>query len=142
MKFPEYKHVELEQQIVQYWQSNKILEKLRAKNKKKPKFYFLQGPPYTSGRVHLGTAWNMALKDMLLRYKRMQGLNVWDRMGYDMHGLPTEQKVMAKLNLKTKEDIEKFGLKKFTEECEKFCTEMMQQMKELNEAAKKRKSPF
>ncbi|MEK6901031.1 MAG: class I tRNA ligase family protein, partial [Nanoarchaeota archaeon] len=128
MKFPEYKHVELEQQIVQYWQSNKILEKLRAKNKKKPKFYFLQGPPYTSGRVHLGTAWNMALKDMLLRYKRMQGLNVWDRMGYDMHGLPTEQKVMAKLNLKTKEDIEKFGLKKFTEECEKFCTEMMQQM--------------
>lgn len=113
-----------------YWNKKKIVEKKRKKNKDGPKFYFLEGPPYTSGYIHLGHAWNMALKDMVLRYKRMQGFNVWDRMGYDMHGLPTEQKVMAKLNLKDKEDIEKFGLKKFQRECRKFCLEMMEKMNE------------
>src|SRR3989344_5075237 len=70
----------------------------------------------------------MALKDLVLRYKRMRGFNVWDRMGYDMHGLPTEQKTMAKLNLKNKEEIEKFGVKKFAKECRLFCTEMMGKM--------------
>ncbi len=130
MLFPTYNPQELEPQILEYWQKKKILEKLRAKNKKGPKFYFLEGPPYTSGHIHLGHAWNMALKDMVLRYKRMRGFNVWDRMGYDMHGLPTEQKVMAKLNLKNKEEIAQFGLKKFQQECRKFCTEMMEKMNE------------
>ena len=128
MCFPDYKPQEFEPAILEFWQKHKTLEKLRKKNEKGPKFYFLEGPPYTSGRVHLGTAWNMALKDMILRYKRMRGWKVWDRMGYDMHGLPTEQKVMAKLGLKDKEDIEKYGVGKFTAECEKFCVEMMQQM--------------
>ncbi len=128
MLFPKYDHLSLEPAILEYWQNHKVLDKLRKKNKKKKKFYFLEGPPYTSGRVHLGTAWNIALKDMVLRYKRMQGFNVWDRMGYDMHGLPTEQKVMKKLELGNKQDILQFGLKKFTQECERFCKEMMKTM--------------
>ncbi|HLC51750.1 MAG TPA: isoleucine--tRNA ligase, partial [Candidatus Nanoarchaeia archaeon] len=101
---------------------------LRKNNQSGKKFYFLEGPPYTSGNIHLGHAWNMGLKDIILRYKRAQGFNVWDRMGYDMHGLPTEQKVMAKFNLKNKEDIGKFGLPKFMKECFNFCTEMMIKM--------------
>ena len=128
MKFPSYKHAEIEPEILSYWDNNKTVEFLREKNKDGKKFYFLEGPPYTSGHIHLGHAWNMALKDIVLRYKRMRGYNVWDRMGYDMHGLPTEQKTMTKLGLENKEDILKFGLKKFMIECEKFCTEMMQKM--------------
>ncbi len=130
MRFPDYIPPELEPQILEYWKKNKVVEKLRTRNKKGKKFYFLEGPPYTSGHIHLGHAWNMALKDMVLRYKRALGFKVWDRMGYDMHGLPTEQKVMTKLNLKTKEDILAFGLKKFMQECEAFCTEMMFKMNE------------
>ena len=128
MKFPSYKPAEIEPEILSYWDNNKTVEFLREKNKDGKKFYFLEGPPYTSGHIHLGHAWNMALKDIVLRYKRMRGYNVWDRMGYDMHGLPTEQKTMQKLGLENKEDILKFGLKKFMIECEKFCTEMMQKM--------------
>lgn len=120
-----YQPQSIEEEILEFWKRKKILGKLRTKNEHGPKFYFLEGPPYTSGRVHLGTAWNMALKDIILRYKRSRGYHVWDRMGYDMHGLPTEQKVMATLNLKNKEDIETFGLKRFTDACEKFCQEMM-----------------
>lgn len=128
MLFPDYKPQEFELAILDLWHKNNTLAQLKQKNQNGPKFYFLEGPPYTSGRVHLGTAWNMALKDIILRYKRAQGFNVWDRMGYDMHGLPTEQKVMAKLNLKNKHDIEQYGLKKFTDECEQFCIDMMHTM--------------
>lgn len=128
--FTSYNPQELEPAILKYWQEQKITEKRRKKNLAGQKFYFLEGPPYTSGRVHIGTAWQTAMKDIVLRYKRMQNFNVWDRMGYDMHGLPTEQKVMIKLNLKNKEDIATYGVKKFTDECEKFCLEMMHKMNE------------
>jgi len=130
MKFLNYNHQKLEPEILKFWKENRITEVLRKKNRKGKKFYFLQGPPYTSGHIHLGHAWNMGLKDMVLRYKRMNGFNVWDRMGYDMHGLPTEQKTMAKLGLKNKDDIERFSVKKFMEECRKFCIEMMVKMDE------------
>ncbi len=128
MKFEKFEPSAIELSILEFWKNNQILENLRKRNKQGEKFYFLEGPPYTSGRIHLGHTWNMALKDMVLRYKRSQGLNVWDRMGYDMHGLPTEQKVMKKFSLTNKEDIEKFGVAKFAEECDSFCKEMMQHM--------------
>ncbi len=128
--FTSYNHKELESQVFDYWEKNRILGTLREKNKKGRPYYFLEGPPYTSGHIHLGHAWNTALKDIVLRYKRMRGYNVWDRMGYDMHGLPTEQKVMAKLNLKNKEGILAFGLQKFMGECHSFCTGMMEKMNE------------
>ena len=113
----------IEEEVLDFWKKNKIYQKSKDKNKGKKPFYFLQGPPYTSGRLHCGQAWNHALKDSILRYKRMKGLHVWDRAGYDMHGLPTESKVQKKLGLKTKEDIVKFGLNKFAKECMKFSVE-------------------
>lgn len=117
---PNYKALELEPEVIKFWESKKIYQKAKNKGKGKKKFYFLQGPPYTSGRLHMGHAWNSAMKDMILRYKRQRGLDVWDRGGYDMHGLPTELKVQALHKLNYKEDIEKFGLKKFADECMKF----------------------
>tara|TARA_Y100000310_G_scaffold242934_1_gene247218 strand:- start:13861 stop:16917 length:3057 start_codon:yes stop_codon:yes gene_type:complete len=130
MKFPTFNHAEIEPAILQFWQKNNTVPRLRQRNKNGEKFYFLEGPPYTSGRVHIGTAWQTSMKDIILRFKRMKGFKVWDRMGYDMHGLPTEQKVTKKFNLKNKDDIEKFGLKKFTHECTKWCEDMMAKMNE------------
>ncbi|MFQ5474906.1 MAG: class I tRNA ligase family protein, partial [Candidatus Nanoarchaeia archaeon] len=86
-----YEFKAIEEGILDFWLKNRIYEKARKKNKGKKQFYFLDGPPYTSGKVHIGTAWNKSLKDSILRYKRMQGFDVFDRAGYDMHGLPTEQ---------------------------------------------------
>ncbi|MBU0460282.1 MAG: isoleucine--tRNA ligase, partial [Nanoarchaeota archaeon] len=128
MRFENYNHAELEPSILEYWKYHKILEKLKEKNKTGKKFNFLQGPPYTSGKVHLGTAWNTVLKDMALRYKRFRGFKVWDRNGYDVHGLPTAHKVMAKHNLETKEAIEKFGVNKFMKECEAHALKMGEEM--------------
>lgn len=124
MKFINYQPQELEPEIEKFWQQKKINQKTRDRNKKGKKFYFLDGPPYTSGRLHLAHAWNYSLKDMAIRYKKMRGFNVWDRNGFDMHGLPTELKVAAKHHLKTKEEIIKFGLDRFTKECLEFSKEM------------------
>lgn len=107
----------VEEEVLAFWKKKKIYEKVKERNKGGKKFYFLQGPPYTSGKIHIGQAWNNSMKDMALRYKRMQGFDVWDRGGYDMHGLPTENAVQKKLELKSKEEIEEYGLDKFSKEC-------------------------
>ena len=121
---------QVEKEVLEFWEKNKIYEKVKKKNLKGKKFYFLQGPPYTSGKLHIGHAWNNSLKDIILRYKRMKGFNVWDRAGYDMHGLPTENAVQKKLGLKTKEEIERYGVDKFVKECMKFSVEHMEYMNE------------
>lgn len=113
----------VEEEILKFWNDKKIYEKVKKKNLKGKNFYFLQGPPYTSGRLHIGHAWNNSLKDIVLRYKRMQGMNVWDRAGYDMHGLPTENAVQKKLGIKDKLGIEDYGVEKFIQECKKFASE-------------------
>jgi len=110
----------IEEEVLKFWKENNIYERCRKKNAKGKKFYFLQGPPYTSGRLHIGHAWNNNMKDIAMRYFRMKGRNVWDRAGYDMHGLPTENAVQKKLNLNDKEAIIKYGIEKFSKECYNF----------------------
>ncbi|MBI2558075.1 isoleucine--tRNA ligase [Candidatus Woesearchaeota archaeon] len=123
-----YEATKLEPEIIDFWNKNRIYEKAKEKNAGKKKFYFLDGPPYTSGKVHLGTAWNKALKDSVLRYKRMQGFDVWDRAGYDMHGLPTEQAVEKNLGLKSKDEIPNYGIANFVNACREFAITNMVSM--------------
>ena len=125
-----YDALAIEEEIIAFWKKNKIYEKSKKKNKGKKSYYFLDGPPYTSGKVHVGTAWGKAMKDLVLRYKRMKGFDVWDRAGYDMHGLPTAHKIQEKYKLKDKEDIVKFGVSKFIRECESFSINNMKVMNE------------
>lgn len=113
----------IEEEMLKFWKDNKIYEKSKKKNEKGKKFYFLQGPPYTSGRLHIGHAWNNNMKDIAMRYFRLQGRNVWDRAGYDMHGLPTENKVQKELKLEDKKAIIDYGLDKFATACKKFSTD-------------------
>ena len=115
-----YDFKKTEEEILKYWEKNKIYDVFKKRNSKGKPFYFLQGPPYTSGYLHIGHAWNNSLKDMVMRYKRMQGFDVWDRAGYDMHGLPTARQVMKELKLDSKEEIEKYGVEKFVKKCMKY----------------------
>jgi|TARA_B100001964_G_scaffold233627_1_gene291168 isoleucyl-tRNA synthetase len=123
-----YEPIKQEPEILKFWKDKKIYEKAKNNNKGKKKFYFLDGPPYTSGKVHLGTAWNKSLKDSILRYKRMQGFDVLDRAGYDMHGLPTENAAEAELGIKKKDEIEKFGVGKFVKACKDLSIKNMKVM--------------
>ena len=124
IKIQAFQPILIEKEIMDFWNKNSIYAKAKSHVKDKEKFYYLDGPPYTSGKVHLGTAWNKSLKDMVLRYKRMQSFDVWDRAGYDMHGMPVEQGTENKLGIKNKDEIPKFGVAKFVQACKDHSTEL------------------
>ncbi|MCX8190214.1 MAG: isoleucine--tRNA ligase [Candidatus Diapherotrites archaeon] len=120
---------EEEELIKDFWLAKEIPKKSRQLNSKaKKKFYLMDGPPYATGHIHLGTALNKVLKDVAMRSKRMHGYKVFDRPGYDTHGLPIEHKVEKKLGFSNKGDIERFGIANFVEECKKFATEFIDTM--------------
>ncbi len=115
-----------EESIKRLWKRDKIPEKVRkhSANQKKG-FYFMDGPPYATGHIHMGTALNKILKDVAIRSKRMQGFDVIDRPGYDTHGLPIEKKVEEKLGFNNKGQIEEYGVDKFIDQCRHFATEFI-----------------
>jgi len=116
-----------EKEIKKFWTLENIPQKVRSKPSNKP-YYFIDGPPYASGNIHLGTTFNRIMKDVVIRYKRMTGYKVLDTPGFDTHGVPIERKVQIKYALKSKEDIENFGIDRFITECRKFATEHIDDM--------------
>jgi len=120
---------EIEREVLKFWKRKKIPEKVRGGNKKgKKKFYIMDGPPYATGHIHMGTALNKILKDVSIRMKRMQGFEVFDRPGYDTHGVPIEYQVEKEIGSKSRQDIEKFGVKKFVKRCKDFATKFIDVM--------------
>jgi len=117
--------IKKEEETQEFWNKKRIYEKAKKQRKNAKKFYFLDGPPYATGAIHIGTAMNKILKDFFIRFFRMQGFNVWDQPGYDTHGLPIENKVEQKLGFTSKQDIERFGVEKFNAECKNFAIEFI-----------------
>ena len=110
----------VEAEVRAYWEENNTYRETRKLREAGKPWLFVDGPPYTTGYIHLGTAWNKILKDAIIRYRSMTGRNIIERAGYDMHGLPIEVKVEEKLGFKNKADIEEYGVAKFIEECREF----------------------
>ena len=108
---------EIEKKILKFWQDNKIFEKSLKKTKNKPRFVFFEGPPFANGLPGIHHLLVRALKDVILRYKTMQGFFVERKAGWDTHGLPTEMSAEKKLNIASKKEIEK-DIKGFIKECQ------------------------
>ena len=115
-----YRPGELESEVRRFWDEEQIYAGVRALHAHDPPFFFVDGPPYTTGHIHLGTAWNKIIKDAVLRHVRMRGRHVIDRAGYDMHGLPIEVQVEKQLGFASKKEIEAYGIGSFIEECRRF----------------------
>ncbi len=125
---------EIEREVQEYWRTHDTYQAVKQHRIACKPFFFVDGPPYTTGHIHLGTAWNKIIKDSVLRYYRMNGRNVIDRAGYDMHGLPIEVKVEQALGFVSKKDIEKFGIQPFIEKCREFAVENKKLMDDQFEA--------
>ncbi|MDD5416728.1 MAG: isoleucine--tRNA ligase, partial [Candidatus Aenigmarchaeota archaeon] len=121
---------DLDKQVSKYWKEKKIPEKTIKSRDGKERFFFLDGPPYASGSIHVGTALNKILKDFYIRYYRMNGFNVWCQPGYDCHGMPIENKVQKELGLRTKQEIEQIGIEKFIKKCSEWATKYVDVMGE------------
>ncbi len=118
-----YRPAELEDGVRRFWDEEQVYAKVRALHAADPPFFFVDGPPYTTGHIHLGTAWNKIIKDAVLRQVRMRGRHVIDRAGYDMHGLPIEVQVEKQLGFVSKQEIEDYGIGRFIEECRTFAAQ-------------------
>jgi len=95
---------EKEPQMLKSWQEKDIYKKRLARNKHKGKKFVLHdGPPYANGDIHLGTALNKVLKDIIIRYYDMKGYYTPYIPGWDTHGLPTELKAIKEKGLKRHE---------------------------------------
>ncbi|MFH1956825.1 MAG: isoleucine--tRNA ligase [Patescibacteria group bacterium] len=107
-----------EEEILKFWQENKIFEKSVKQAKGRPFFSFYDGPPFLSGKPHHGHILATTIKDTVVRYKTMKGFNVPRRVGWDCHGLPVENLIEKELGIKAKKDIEeKIGIEKFNKAC-------------------------
>jgi len=126
----QYAPDDVEASVEAYWDEHDAYEAAKEAHADDPSFFFVDGPPYTSGQMHLGTAWNKTLKDAIIRHKRMEGHAVTDRPGYDMHGLPIEVKVEEELGFDSKQDIEEYGMEAFIEECKAFAERNRENMDE------------
>ena len=123
-----YSHADVERDVSAFWKKDGTYAKLVKKRQKGKRFFFIDGPPYATGSIHMGTAWNKIIKDAYLRFHRMQGENVWDQPGYDTHGTPIETKVEKNLGFSSKKDIESYGIGKFVEKCRTFATKYIDVM--------------
>lgn len=105
--------------LLEDWKKNSLYFNLMKHNEGKPRFVLHDGPPYANGNIHMGTALNKIIKDIIVRYKNMSGFQAPYVPGYDTHGLPIELKALAAAGDK-KKDISKLELRKL---CHNFATE-------------------
>tara|TARA_B110000211_G_scaffold22459_2_gene23263 strand:- start:3063 stop:5801 length:2739 start_codon:yes stop_codon:yes gene_type:complete len=108
-----------EPQILEKWEKNKIFEKLRKNSKGREKFILHDGPPYANGHIHMGTAFNKILKDIIVRFHQMNGKDSIYVPGWDCHGLPIEWKIEEQYK-KKKKNKDEVPIRDFREECREF----------------------
>jgi len=101
------------------WKQNKIYQRLQEKNRNKPTYILHDGPPFSNGDIHMGTAMNKVLKDFIIRYKAMSGFYAPYVPGWDNHGMPIESAIIKKNKL----DRKKMSVPEFRNACHKFASD-------------------
>src|SRR6185436_1654704 len=120
-----------EQQILDFWEKDKTFEKsIESRPEDKP-YVFYDGPPFATGLPHYGHIVASLMKDVVPRFWTMKGYRVERRWGWDCHGLPIENIVEKKLDLKSKKEIEEYGVGKFNEACETIVLEYAEDWKKV-----------
>ena len=115
-----------EPKMLEDWEQNHVYEQMIKNNEGKPQYILHDGPPYANGNIHMGTALNKIIKDIIIRYKNMSGFQAPYVPGYDTHGLPIELKALSSLGDK-KADVSKLELRQI---CKEFATEHIGVMNE------------
>ena len=111
--------------IIDYWNKINLYEKLRSSSKGKEKFVLHDGPPYANGNIHMGTALNKILKDLVVKFHQMSGKDSVYVPGWDCHGLPIEWKIeeQYKKNKKNKDEV---PINEFRKECRDFANKWIE----------------
>ena len=98
-----------EPEILEYWKKINLYQELRQSSKGKEKFVLHDGPPYANGNIHMGTALNKILKDIIVKFHQMDGKDSIYVPGWDCHGLPIEGKIEEQYKKNKKNKNEEIG---------------------------------
>ena len=109
--------IEREAKIQDFWRKERIFTQSIEKRRSNPAFVFYEGPPTANGLPHVGHALGRTIKDVVARYKTMQGYLVERKAGWDTHGLPVELGVEKQLGISGKQEIEEYGVEPFIKKC-------------------------
>jgi isoleucyl-tRNA synthetase len=110
-----------EPEIIKFWEQINLYQELRSNSKGREKFILHDGPPYANGHIHIGTALNKILKDIVVRFNQMTGKDAPYVPGWDCHGLPIEWKVEEEYKKKGK-NKDAIPVNEFRKECRDFAT--------------------
>ena len=110
-------HPALEQETLEWWEAERIFDRLREQNRGGPRFSFVDGPVTANKSLGVHTAWGRTLKDVFQRYKALQGFDQRYQNGWDCQGLWIEVGVERELGLNSKREIEEYGLERFAAKC-------------------------
>ncbi len=116
----------VEREILDFWKTRNIFWKSVNKDAPEGNFVFYEGPPTANGKPGVHHVISRSYKDLVPRYKTMQGYRVQRKGGWDTHGLPVELGVEKKLGFTKKSDIEAFGIAKFNQLCKQSVFEYIQ----------------
>ncbi|MBN2016369.1 isoleucine--tRNA ligase [Candidatus Dojkabacteria bacterium] len=123
-KIQNYKSVsEREDKTTIWWKREKMFERSIDARPENNRYSFLDGPPFVTGIPHYASLLPRMAKDVIPRFKTMQGYKVRHVWGWDCHGLPIEEKTEKKVGLKNRREIETYGINKFIEACRKYVEE-------------------
>ncbi|MFT4244291.1 MAG: class I tRNA ligase family protein [Candidatus Woesearchaeota archaeon] len=120
-----------ELEVQEMWEQKEVYQKVKEQKQGREVFSWVEGPPYPTGEAHLGHLRNWAIKDAVFRFKRFQGYDVYTKDGYDVHGLPIEQKVQKELGIEDTKQLLKFGEERFVDKCREYVDKIINDMKGL-----------
>ena len=109
--------VEVEKEVLKFWEENNTFEKSVQNRDGAAEFVFYDGPPFANGTPHYGHIMVSYVKDVVARYQTMNGKKVERRLGWDCHGLPAEMSAEKQLGVSGRKQIEEFGVEKFNDFC-------------------------
>lgn len=108
---------QLEQEVLKFWQTNRIFEKSITTRDEDKSWTFYEGPPTANGKPGIHHVMARTLKDLVCRYKTLQGYRVNRKAGWDTHGLPVEIEVEKALGIKHKSEVLDYGVEKYNQKC-------------------------
>ena len=123
----------LEERIRAYWREHSLAQKSIDLRKGSPQFVFYEGPPTANGKPGIHHMLSRTLKDLVCRYKTMNGFQVKRKAGWDTHGLPVEIEVERQLGLEDKKAIEDYGVEKFCQACKESVWSYLDLWQEMTE---------
>src|SRR5919112_4861005 len=123
----------LEEGVLERWRERDIFHESIRRREGAPEFVFYEGPPTANGRPGSHHVLSRVFKDVFPRFKTMRGHQVHRKGGWDCHGLPVELQIERKLGFHNKEDIERYGVREFNQQCRESVLEYIDDWKKLTE---------